>query len=56
MWAEDDKDGRVWEGGGGEEGTTEQSSVQGLKKHCSNAMNATRTATMMYLYSGEVCM
>lgn len=57
MWAEDNKDGRVWEGGGGEkEGTTEESSVQGLKKHCSNAMNATGAAGMIYLYNGNVCL
>lgn len=42
MWAEDDKDGGVWEGGRGEkEGMTEESSEQGLKKHCSNAIHAT---------------
>lgn len=53
MWAEDNRDGRVWEGGGGgeEEGRTEESSVQGLKEHCSNAMNATGRAGMMCLYS-----
>lgn len=55
MWAEDNKDGRVWEGGGGEkEGTTEESSVQGLKKHCSNAMNATGAAGMMFC-TMEMC-
>lgn len=57
MWAEDNKDGREWEGGEGEKGgTTEESSVQGVKKHCSNAMNATGTAGAMYLYNGNVCL
>lgn len=57
MWAEDDKDGREWEGGGGEkEETTEESSAQGLKKHCSNAMNATGTAGVMHPYNVNVCL
>ena len=48
MWAEDDKDEEC---GKGVEETTEESSAQGLKKHCSNAMNATGTAGMMHLYN-----
>lgn len=53
MWDEDDKDGRVWDGGGGEtEGASEESSVQRLKKHCSNA---TGEAAPVAPYS-EVCL
>ncbi len=55
MWAEDNKDGRVWEGGGGEMEETEESGVQWTEeRHCSNALNAADTAGRTYLYNGNV--
>lgn len=54
MWAEDNKDEEC--GKGVEERRRGQSRVvcKGLKKHCSNAMTATRTAGMMLLYNGKL--
>lgn len=56
MWAGDNKDEEC--GKEVEErmrGRT-RTVCKGLKKHCRNAMTATRTAGMMLLYNGKLCL
>lgn len=56
MWVEDNKDEEC--GKGVEERRRGQTRTvcKGLKKHCRNAMTATRTAGMMLLYNGKLCL
>ena len=55
MWAEDNKEKEC--GKGVEERKGQSRAVcKGLKKHCSSAMTATRTAGQIFLDIGKLCL